>query len=91
MFDASGRSDLRAMVALAGGPQRVITLSDPRGPALGVTLSEVVPSQVKVALATVAGAGLTLQSRTVAPLGEAADVHARLDNGSVRTKFVLEL
>ncbi|WP_436534987.1 NADP-dependent oxidoreductase [Actinoplanes sp. HUAS TT8] len=90
VFDASGRSDLPRMIELAGGPERVITLSDPHGPGLGVKLSEVVPSQVKAALATVVGAGLTLQGRTVAPLADAARVHALLESGSARTKFVLE-
>ncbi len=90
VFDASGRGDLAAMVALAGGAQRVITLSDPRGPALGVKLSEVVPSRVRAALETVMSAGLTLQSHSVVPLAETAVAHSRLEGGA-RTKFVLEV
>jgi hypothetical protein len=73
VFDASGRSDLRAAVALAGGPERVITLSDPRGPQLGAALSDVAPDGVAAALDTVmtrlAAGELTLQPQTVAPLG----------------------
>ncbi|BCY08387.1 NADP-dependent oxidoreductase [Actinoplanes sp. L3-i22] len=91
VFDASGRADLPAMIELAGGPERVITLSDHRAAALGVVLSEIEPSRVRAALATVFGAGLTPQARTVVPLAEAGSAHARLESGSVRTKFVLEV
>lgn len=91
VFDASGRSDLRAAIELAGGPERVITLSDPRGRDLGVRLSEVVPSGVRGALETVMAAGLTPREITVAGLAEAAAVHGLLESGSSRTKFVFEV
>jgi NADPH:quinone reductase-like Zn-dependent oxidoreductase len=94
VFDASGRSDLRAAVAVAGGPERVVTLADPRGPQLGVALSNVVPDGVAAALDTVmtrlAAGDLTLQPQTVAPLGDAARVHARLESGELRSKVLLE-
>jgi NADPH:quinone reductase-like Zn-dependent oxidoreductase len=93
VLDASGRSDLEAAIALAGGAKRVITLSDPRGPGLGVTLSEPVPAYVPDALAEAMGmlaAGhLELQDRTVVPLSQAADVHARLESGELRGKVLL--
>ncbi|GIF21766.1 NADPH:quinone reductase-like Zn-dependent oxidoreductase [Actinoplanes tereljensis] len=95
VFDASGRSDLPAAIALAGGPQRVITLADHRAHDLGVTLSNVVPEGVPAALNLVmselAAGRLTLQPQTVAPLADAAAVHARLESGDLRTKVVLKI
>jgi NADPH:quinone reductase-like Zn-dependent oxidoreductase len=91
VFDASGKSDLNAAVTAAGGPQRVITLSDPRGPQLGVRLSNVVPEGVDDALRKAITAGLKLQPQTIAPLGDAAVVHARLESGELRGKALLEL
>src|ERR1700758_4648847 len=40
VFDAAGTGVLADAIALAGGPKRVITLSDPDAPDFGVTLSE---------------------------------------------------
>lgn len=95
VFDAAGKSDLRAAVALAGGPERVITLSDPRGPQLGVALSGVLPEGVNAALGLVmtrlAAGELTLQPQTVAPLADAARVHAQLESGELRGKVLLEI
>ncbi|MCO8273719.1 NADP-dependent oxidoreductase [Actinoplanes sp. TRM 88003] len=93
VLDASGRSDLRTAVRLAGGPERVITLSDPRGPQLGVALSEVVPAGVRPALQLVmdrlATGRLTLQPHSIVPLAEAAAVHTRLESGAQRGKVLL--
>jgi NADPH:quinone reductase-like Zn-dependent oxidoreductase len=95
VFDASGRSDLNAAVQSAGGPQRVITLSDPRGPQVGVKLSDVVAEGVHDALQQamdrLATGDLKLQPQTIAPLGDAAVVHARLESGDLRGKALLEL
>src|SRR6201997_2152083 len=40
VFDAAGKGFLAGAIALAGGPERVITLSDPAAADFGVTLSE---------------------------------------------------
>src|SRR5271155_843643 len=40
VFDAAGTGVLADAIALAGGPKRVITLSDPAAPEFGVTLSQ---------------------------------------------------
>ena len=40
VFDAAGQRVLTDAIALAGGPERVITLSDPAAASFGVTLSE---------------------------------------------------
>jgi NADPH:quinone reductase-like Zn-dependent oxidoreductase len=93
VMDASGRSDLEAAIALAGGTNRVITLSDPRAPGLGVALSGPVPARIPDALAEAMGllasGDLKLRDRTVVPLSQAADVHARLENGQLRGKVLL--
>ncbi|SNY50037.1 NADPH:quinone reductase [Paractinoplanes atraurantiacus] len=95
VLDASGRSDLPAAIALAGGTDRVITLSDPRGPGLGVKLSDVVPDGVvpalREAMGRLASGELSLQSQVVVPLAEAADVHDKLASGSLRAKALLEI
>ncbi|WP_433378893.1 NADP-dependent oxidoreductase [Actinoplanes sp. CA-142083] len=95
VFDASGRTDLGAAITAAGGPERVITLSDPRGPQLGVELSNVVPEGVPGALRQVmdrlAAGDLALQPQTIAPLAGVAELHARLESGDLRGKALLEL
>jgi NADPH:quinone reductase-like Zn-dependent oxidoreductase len=93
VMDASGRSDIEAVIALAGGAKRVITLSDPRAPGLGVTLSGPVssgiPDALVEAMGLLASGDLKLRERTVVPLSQAADVHARLENGELRGKVLL--
>jgi NADPH:quinone reductase-like Zn-dependent oxidoreductase len=91
VLDASGHSDLEAAVRLAGGPERVITLSDPHGPQIGVKLSNTVPGGIRSALDEVFSAGLTLRPHVVRPLAEAAAVHSELESGAVRAKVLLEV
>jgi NADPH:quinone reductase-like Zn-dependent oxidoreductase len=95
VLDASGHSDLRAAVTLAGGPERVITLSDPKAGEIGVTLSGPIPAGIPAALQEimdrVAGGTLSPPEPTVVPLEQAADAHTRLENGTLRGKVVLEL
>ncbi|MEV4350110.1 hypothetical protein AB0J83_37100 [Actinoplanes sp. NPDC049596] len=94
-LDASGRSDLSRVIEMAGGTSPVITLSDPRGPGLGVRLSNVVPAGVvpalREAMSRLAAGELALQQQVVVPLAEAADVHSRLEKGELRTKALLEI
>jgi hypothetical protein len=40
VFDAAGKGGLADAIAMAGGPTRVITLSDPAAADFGVTLSQ---------------------------------------------------
>jgi NADPH:quinone reductase-like Zn-dependent oxidoreductase len=93
VLDASGRSDLAAAVELAGGTSRVITLSDPRGPQLGVTLSGPDIDRATEAVATVMAAleagALKLRPYTEVPLDEAASAHAALESGALRAKVLL--
>ena len=94
VVDASGKTDLRAAVTLAGGTARVISLSDPRAGQIGVTLSSPIRAGIPAALAEamdrVAAGALTLPEPTVVPLDQAADVHTRLENGTLRGKVLLE-
>ncbi|MGC4864801.1 alcohol dehydrogenase catalytic domain-containing protein [Micromonospora sp. DT53] len=93
VLDASGHSDLEAAVRLAGGTDRVITLSDPHGPQIGVVLSSAIPDGINSALAeamaALAEGRLTLRPQIVRPLAEVASVHAGLADGALRTKVVL--
>ncbi|GAA3452234.1 alcohol dehydrogenase catalytic domain-containing protein [Dactylosporangium matsuzakiense] len=93
VLDATGRSDLEAAVRLAGGPQRVVTLSDHRGPGLGVVLSGPDPvharARLRRAMTALAGGTLALRPHVERPLGEAARVHAELERGELRAKVLL--
>ncbi len=95
VLDASGHSDLATAIRLAGGPGRVVTLADPRGPQLGVTLSGPEPAGVTAALAEamarLAAGDLTLRPQAEFPLAGAAEVHAALEAGTLRKKAVLEV
>lgn len=93
VLDAAGKGGLDAAVQLAGGTERVITLSDPGAAAFGVRLSGPDPARIPAALteamAALATGGLTLRPHRSVPLVQAADVHARLENGSLHTKVLL--
>ncbi|MGW8565336.1 NADP-dependent oxidoreductase [Isoptericola sp. NPDC055881] len=92
VVDAATRSELRDAIALAGGPERVVTLSNASGPALGVPLSgprpEGIVGALSEAMSRLADGSLALRARTVVPLDAAADAHRRLEAGE-RSKFLL--
>jgi hypothetical protein len=94
VLDASGRSNLQDAVAVAGGPARVITLSDPHAAQFGVVLSGPVTAEIPRALQMVmdrvADGTLSLPGPTIAPLDHAADVHSRIENGTLRGKVLLQ-
>ena len=50
VFDAAGTGVLADAITLAGGPERVITLSDPAAADFGVTLSQPTPGRAPGAL-----------------------------------------
>ena len=93
VMDAARASDLATAVELAGGPQRVITLTNPSAGQLGATLSGPVPAGIPAALTEamtqLAQGNLVLRRRTVRPLADAADVHAQLEAGTLRSKALL--
>jgi NADPH:quinone reductase-like Zn-dependent oxidoreductase len=93
VIDASGAGILAAAVDLAGGPERVVTLSDHRAADLGVRLSGPNMSRITARLEAVmdvlAGDGLRLRARSTVPLEDAAAVHRGLERGELRTKVLL--
>jgi NADPH:quinone reductase-like Zn-dependent oxidoreductase len=95
VFDAAGRGVLADAVALAGGPQRVITLSDPAAAGFGVTLSEPTPDRAPGALdqtiALLAGGRLRLRAHTTMPIQQAAQAHRQLETGTVHERIILTL
>ena len=95
VFDAAGKGVLADAVALAGGPGRVITLSDPAAADFGVTLSEATPDRAPGALdeaiALLADGRLRLRARTSMPMQQAAEAHRRLESGTVHERIILTL
>src|ERR1700758_2996894 len=77
VFDAAGKGVLADAVALAGGPGRVITLSDPTAADFGVTLSEPTPGRAPGALdetiALLAEGRLRLRAHRTMPVLQAAE------------------
>jgi NADPH:quinone reductase-like Zn-dependent oxidoreductase len=95
VFDAAGRGVLADAVALAGGPGRVITLSDPAAADFGVTLSEPTPERAPGALdeaiALLAVGKLRLRTHQTMPMQQAAEAHRQLESGTVHQRIILTL
>jgi NADPH:quinone reductase-like Zn-dependent oxidoreductase len=95
VFDAAGKGVLADAIALAGGPRRVITLSDPAAADFGVTLSEPTPDRAPRALdetmPLLADGRLRLRAHTAMPMQQAAEAHRRLESGTVHERIILTL
>ena len=95
VFDAAGQGVLADAVALAGGPERVITLSDPAAVDFGVTLSEPTPDRAPGALdetmALLAQGRLRLRAHKTMPMRQAAEAHRQLESGNVHERIILTL
>ena len=95
VFDAAGRGVLADAVALAGGPERVITLSDPAAADYGVTLSQPTPGRAPGALdetiALLAEGRLRLRAHQSMPMQQAAEAHRQLESGAVHQRIILTL
>jgi NADPH:quinone reductase-like Zn-dependent oxidoreductase len=95
VFDAAGQGVLADAVALAGGPKRVITLSDPAAADFGVTLSEPTPDRAPGALdqtmTLLADGRLRLRAHQTMPMQQAADAHRQLESGHVHQRIILTL
>jgi NADPH:quinone reductase-like Zn-dependent oxidoreductase len=93
VIDAAGAGILPTAVALAGGPKRVVTLSDPTAAKFGVKLSEPDGSRAAARLQTVmdllAAGQLKLRAHTVLPLADAARAHRALESHELRAKVLL--
>jgi NADPH:quinone reductase-like Zn-dependent oxidoreductase len=95
VFDAAGKGVLADATALAGGPERVITLSDPAAADFGVTLSEPTPDRAPGALdqtiALLADGRLRLRAHKSMPMRQAAEAHRQLESGNVHERIILTL
>jgi NADPH:quinone reductase-like Zn-dependent oxidoreductase len=95
VFDAAGTGVLADAIDLAGGPKRVITLSDPAAADFGVTLSQPAPDRAPGALdeaiALLAGGRLRLRAHQSMPMRQAAQAHRQLESGTVHERIILTL
>jgi NADPH:quinone reductase-like Zn-dependent oxidoreductase len=93
VFDAAGNGVLADAIALAGGPERVITLSDPAAADFGVTLSEPMPDRAPGALdeaiALLADGRLRLRAQHSMPMQQAAQAHRQLESGTIHERIIL--
>jgi NADPH:quinone reductase-like Zn-dependent oxidoreductase len=93
VFDAAGNGVLADAIALAGGPKRVITLSDPAAADFGVTLSEPTadraPGALDEAIALLADGRLRLRAHKSVPMQQAAEAHRQLESGNVHERIIL--
>jgi NADPH:quinone reductase-like Zn-dependent oxidoreductase len=95
VFDAAGKGVLADAIALAGGPGRVITLSDPAAADFGVTLSQPTndraPGALDDTMRLLADGRLRLRARKSMPMQQAADAHRQLESGKVHQRIILAL
>jgi NADPH:quinone reductase-like Zn-dependent oxidoreductase len=95
VFDAAGKGVLADAIALAGGPERVITLSDPAAADFGVKLSEPTPDRAPGALdetiALLADGRLRLRAHKTMPMQQAAEAHRQLEGGDIHERIILTL
>jgi len=95
VLDAAGRGVLADAIALAGGPDRVITLSDPAAADFGVTLSQPTsdraPGALDEAIALLADGRLRLRAHRTMPMQHAAEAHRQLEAGTVHERIILTL
>jgi NADPH:quinone reductase-like Zn-dependent oxidoreductase len=95
VFDAAGTGVLADAVALAGGPGRVTSLSDPAAADFGVTLSEPAPGRAPGALdetiVLLADGRLRLRAHQSMPMQQAPQAHYQLESGTVHERIILTL
>lgn len=95
VFDAAGNGVLADAITLAGGPERVITLSDRVAADFGVTLSEPTPDRAPRALdeaiPLLADGRLRLRAHHSMPMQQAAEAHGQLESGAVHERIILTL
>ncbi|GAA3854707.1 NADP-dependent oxidoreductase [Saccharothrix violaceirubra] len=92
VFDVAGRGALPDSIALAGGPDRVVTIADPEAERHGVRFSggaEPDPGEFAAVAEAVAAGRFTVTIDRTFPLSEAAAAHAWLEAGHTRGKSIL--
>jgi NADPH:quinone reductase-like Zn-dependent oxidoreductase len=95
VFDAAGKGVLADAVTLAGGPSRVITLSDPHAGDFGARLSGPHAAHTAEALTEsmtlFADGRLRLRAHRTLPMQDAAEAHRLLESGTVHERIILTL
>jgi NADPH:quinone reductase-like Zn-dependent oxidoreductase len=95
VFDATGKGILADAIALAGGPKRVITLSDPAAPDFGVMLSQPTndraPGALDDTMPLLADGRLRLRAHKTMPIQQAAEAHRQLESGTLHERVILTL
>jgi NADPH:quinone reductase-like Zn-dependent oxidoreductase len=93
-LDAAGKGELPDAIAVAGGPERVMTLADEHAADLGVALSAPTPDRAPEAvdqtMPLLASGALRLRRQRQVPMADAAEAHRLLENGQAHEKLVLE-
>jgi NADPH:quinone reductase-like Zn-dependent oxidoreductase len=93
VMDAAGRGSLAQAIELAGGTERVITLSDPHAQDFGVRLSAATPDRaphaVAQGMALLAEGKLRMKERRELPMQDAAEAHRLLESDETHDKIVL--
>ncbi|MFF8693609.1 NADP-dependent oxidoreductase [Streptomyces sp. NPDC015144] len=92
-FDAAGKGSLAALVQLAGGPARVVTIADHRAAEHGVRFAFAGPDAIRERLeraATLVLSGvLDVSVAGTYPLSRVADAHRESAGGHVRGKLIV--
>jgi NADPH:quinone reductase-like Zn-dependent oxidoreductase len=95
VFDAAGTGVLADAIALVGGPERVITLSDPAAADFGVVLSQPTsdraPGALDQTIALLADGRLRLRAHKTTPMQQAAEAHRELESGNIHERIILTL
>ncbi|MFH9677359.1 NADP-dependent oxidoreductase [Streptomyces sp. NPDC017405] len=93
VLDASGRGSLPALIEVAGGPDRVVTIADFSAAGLGVRMvsadAEGAGRRIGEAAALAAEGKLTVPIAATYSLQEAAEAHRVSEQGHVRGKLVI--
>jgi NADPH:quinone reductase-like Zn-dependent oxidoreductase len=94
VLDAAGKGELPDAIALAGGPERVMTLADEHAAELGVVLSAPTPDRAPGALdetmPLLASGTLRLRRQRHLPMPQAAMAHRLLEGGDAHEKLILD-
>ncbi|MET0423007.1 MAG: NADP-dependent oxidoreductase [Actinoplanes sp.] len=93
VFDAAGKGGLADAVRLAGGPDRVITLSGHEAAQVGVRLSEPTPDRapdaLDVTMPLLAAGKLRLRAHRLVPFDRADEAHRLLETGQLHERVIL--
>lgn len=94
VLDAAGKGELPDAIALAAGPERVMTLADEHATELGVVLSAPTPDRAPGALDEVmpllASGTLRLRRQRHLLMPQAAMAHRLLEGGDAHEKLILD-